>query len=132
METERILEALEGAGVGVCVADRGNRILRWSPGAENLLGHGSSQVEGLTCMQLLAGIVDDGGPSQGREYPHLECARAGVAPAPFALRVRDAAGQLREVQVAPLSLQADGQTGPLTIYVFDEKAPAGGLSREPI
>ena len=120
METERILRALEGLDMGVCVADQSMHIVRWNAGAEALLGHRRTQVEGMGCLYLLAEIADDGTAASGREYPHLALAREGKTPGPFELGVRDAAERLRTVRVSPMSLQLEEGEGTLTVYLFDE------------
>ncbi len=133
-EVEELLSGLHSAD-GVFCVDRSQRIIHWSPSAEQILGHTAQEVLGQPCYEVLGGRDSQNYRFCRRNCPIVANARRGRLTTDYDVLTRSKDGADAWINVSILLLKTKRSRSPVLIHLMrdvTERRRVEGLARRAV
>lgn len=129
-----VLQALHSAD-GIFCVDRAQRIVHWSPSAQEILGYAPGDVLGRPCYEVVGGRDSQNLTFCRSNCPIMTNARRGRLTADYDVLSRRKDGSDAWVNISILLLKPGRGQAPLVVHVFrdvTERRRVEGLARQAV
>ncbi len=116
-DLKELLGGLQSAD-GVFCVDRSQRIIHWSPSAEQILGHSAGEVLGQPCHKVLGGRDSQNYRFCRRNCPIMTNARRGRPTTDYDVLTRTKGGADVWINVSILLLKSKRSRSPLVVHLI--------------
>ncbi len=133
-DVRELLGGLRSAD-GVFCVDRSQRIIHWSPSAEQILGHTAQEVLGRPCYEVLGGRDSQNYHFCRRNCPIVANARRGRTTSDYDVLAQTKDGADAWINVSILLLKTGRSQPPLVVHLIrdvTERRRVEGLARRAV